>query len=131
MQTEVISARRPGNVLDQRLRVIEQVVAGGRRLRHNQKLLGEYEQLIRDYRNDVIEVLFSILDSDRSVLVPRNTLSRQDYATARRCNWPSHDQHLLAAALGGIDPSIHVTEPRLAQCGRRILASFGVRIDQL
>jgi hypothetical protein len=127
-----LTARRPGNLIDRRLRVIEQVVAGKRRLRYNQKLLGEYQRLIQRYRNDVIELLFGVLDSQRSVRVPRSTLSRHDYATATsRCRWPSHDQHLLAAALSGDEPSIFVTEARLASCAPKIFTHFAVSVNQL
>lgn len=127
-----LAGRRPGNVFDRRLGAIEQVVTGTRRLRYNPRLLREYQRLIRDYRNDVIELLFFVLDSDRSIFVGRNTLSRQDYDKAiRRCQWPSHDQHLLAAALDGVNPIIVVTEPRLAQCAPRILACFAVHVEHL
>jgi hypothetical protein len=127
-----LAARRRGNVFDRRLRVIEQVVAGNRRLRYNQKLLGEYQRLIRVFRNDAIELLFGVLDSQHSVLVARNSLSRQHHDTAtKRCRWPSHDQHLLAAALGGVEPSIFVTEAHLANCAPRIFAHFAIRVCQL
>ena len=126
-----IAARRPGNVFDRRLAVVEQVVSGARRLRYNPRLWGEYERVIQQYRNDVIELFFSVL-ADRSVFVRRNTLSRQDYAKAtQRCRWPSHDQHLLAAALGGVDPAIVVTESCLARCAPQILACFAVHIEHL
>jgi hypothetical protein len=128
-----LAGRRPGNALDRRIAAIEQVANGTRRLRYNSRLYGEYGKLIKDYRNDVIETLFIILDDRRrSVFVKRNTLSRQNYATAtRRCRWPSHDQHLLAAALGGNDPTIVVTEGRLGQCEHRILAFFNIHVEHI
>lgn len=128
-----IAGRRPGNVLDRRLAVLEQIVRGARRLRYNSKLLHEYEQLIQEYRNDVIETLFNLLDdARRSVLVRRNSLSRQDHAVAKgTCGWPTHDQHLLAAALDGVDPAIVVTEQRLNQCAQAILNHFAIHIEYL
>lgn len=127
-----LAARRPGNVFDRRVLAIERVVTGARRLRYNSKLLREYLSLVQRRRNDVIELLFELLDSPRSIRVPRNTLSRQHFATAiRTCRWPSHDQHLLAAALDGDHPLVVVTEARLAQCGRLVLRYFRVRIEHL
>jgi hypothetical protein len=126
-----IAGRRPGNILDRRLQVIEQVVNGARRLRYNAKLLAEYRPLTRVFRNDVIELFFAVL-ADRAVLVRRSTLARQVFHTARnRCDWPRHDQHLLAAALDGDDAIIFVTEFRLARCGPRIFAHFAVRVEHL
>ncbi len=126
-----IAGRRAGNVLDRRLAVLEEVARGARRLRYNAKLLDEYRPFIAVFRNDVIEVFFRVL-ADRAVLVRRSTLTRQDHTTATRtCRWPSHDQHLLAAALDGDDSTIFVTEARLAGCAAAILAHFAVHIAHL
>lgn len=128
-----IAGRRPGNLFDRRLAVLEQVAKGTRRLRYNPKLLHEYEQLIGQYRNDVIEAVFAILDDpQRSVRVARSSLSSREHGIATgTCRWPSHDQHLLAAAIGGDYPSIAVTEQRLNQCAAEILRNFQIRIEYL
>jgi hypothetical protein len=128
-----IAGRRPGNALDRRLAALEQIAAGVRRLRYNPKLLHEYQELIKEYRNDVIETLFNLLDDTRrAILVRRNSLSRQDHAKATEsCGWPSHDQHLLAAALNGVDPVIVVTEEHHSQCANAILKHFAVHIEYL
>jgi len=126
-----ISGRRPGNVLDRRLAVIEQVGDGARRLRYNSRLFGEYKRLVQQSRNDAIELFFLAL-AYRAILVRRNTLSGPDHDVAtRKCRWPNHDRHLLAAALGGADPTIFVTESRLAQCGVRVLRHFRVHVEHL
>jgi hypothetical protein len=126
-----IAARKPGNVFDRRLAAIEGAARGDCRIRYNTKLLGEYQSHVQERRNDVIELFFAAL-TDNAVLVARNTLLRQDYAKARdKCRWPTHDQHLLAAALGGDDPSLFVTEQRHANCRAKILACFGIRIKRL
>jgi hypothetical protein len=127
-----LKGSRPGNVLHRRLHVIQQVCAGDLRLRYNPKLLREYEEHTRALRNDVVELFFAVLDSDRAVLVRRNVLSRQNYAKAtNKCSWPSHDQHLLAAALDGDNPSIFVTEEHLAACAPKILTHFSIHVRRL
>lgn len=127
-----LKGKRPGNVFDRRLKVIEKVCAGDLRLRYNTKLLREYQQLIKAPRNDVIEVFYSVLDSGRAVLVRRNVLSRQDYAMATtKCRWPSHDQHLLAAARDGNDPTIFVTEDHLAGCAQKVFKYFSIHVRHL
>jgi len=126
-----LAGRRPGNILDRRLTVIQQIGSGVRRLRYNQKLLNEYEQLVRERRNDIIDIFFTVL-SERAVLVTRNKLSPHCYAKAiQKCHWPSHDQHLLAAAIDGIDPSIVVTERNHVKCANCIRKHFAVRLEDL
>jgi len=126
-----LAARKPGNAFDRRLTVLEQIVRGLRRARYNTRLLGEYTALLGQapFRNDVIEAFFAILDSSRAVRVKSNRLSQGDHAMAtRQCRWPSHDQHLLAAAIGGNRPEVMVTEVRLANCGPDISRRFGIRV---
>jgi hypothetical protein len=124
-----LTGRRSGNLLDRRLRIVEEVAQQNRRVRYNNKLLTEYQRLVTDYRNDAIELFFAVLDSEHSVLVRRSTLSRQHHRTATgSCRWPSHDQHLLAAAVGGEDPSVFVTESRLATCAPQVLSHFSVHV---
>ena len=108
-----IAARRPGNAFDRRMAVIEQVAYGHRRLRYNQRLLGEYEQLVHEYRNDVIDLFFTVL-TETAIRVRTNTLSRQNYAQARRCRWPSHDQTSVngkASSIVRLQLLLHI-EPR-------------------
>jgi hypothetical protein len=126
-----LKGRRAGNILDRRLTVIEQIGSGVRRLRYNQKLLAEYRQVVPSPRNDVIEIFFTAL-SDRAVFVGRNKLMRHQYAKAiQTCRWPSHDQHLLVAAIGGIHPSIVVTEQAHVDCASCIQRQFAVRVENL
>jgi hypothetical protein len=124
-------SRQLGTLFDRRLRLLEQVTNGSRRLRYNPKLLGEYERLTREVRNDIVELFFIAL-SEKAFLVKRNTLSRQDYRTAnRKCGWPGHDQHLIAAALGGNDPHLVVTERWHIKCAACVLRSFAIHIEDL
>jgi hypothetical protein len=126
-----IAGRRSGNLLDKRLAVIQQIGSGLRRLRYNPKLLTEYRRVVREPRNDVIELFFTIL-SEQAVFVKRNKLPQHSYAKAvERCCWPSHDQHLLAAAIDGVDPSIFVTEERHVNCAACILKAFAVHLENL
>lgn len=126
-----LAGRQPGNILDRRLTVIQQIGSGARRLRYNQKLLAEYRQVVPEPRNDIIEVFFTAL-SERGVLVGRNKLLRHDYLKAiQTCRWPSHDQHLLAAAIGGINPSIVVTERNHVNRADCIRRHFAVRLEDL
>lgn len=125
-----LAGRRRGNVLDRRLSRIEEFLNGKRVAWYNNKLLAEYEQHIKESRNDVIEAFLIALENQgrRS---QRSALSRQNFATATRARWPAHDQHLLAAALEGDGTTIFVTEEALAACGTAILRSFGISVDRI
>jgi peptide methionine sulfoxide reductase MsrB len=93
--------------------------------------MGEYERLTKERRNDVIELFFTAL-SERAILVKKSTLSRQHYQKAKgKCGWPGHDQHLIAAAIGGTDPHIVVTEQMHVKCAACVLKSFAIHIEYL
>lgn len=124
-------AEMEGNFLHRRLTAMRSVTSGARRVRYNSKLLQEYRQIVRVYRNDVIDQFFELLDSPRAVLVARNTLSRQDKAKAVSCRWPSHDQHVLAAARGGTEVIIHVTENALGACSANVRRIFGFQVNHI
>lgn len=126
-----IEARRQGNSLDRRAALLESCVSGLLRVRYNKVLLQEYEDHVHKYRNDLIETFFALLDSASSVFVSRSTLSRQNYDRALRCCWPSHDQHLLAAAMDGVRPYIYVTEDALSRCAKKIHREFGIRVGKV
>ena len=125
-----LDGRRPGNALDKRLRVIQQVNSGARRLRYNSRLLLEYRNIVKAMRNDLIEAFFLVLDQ-KGVLVATNRLSRQNFEKATACRWPSHDQHLLAAAIGGTRPDLLVTEELLASRKSCIRQSLRVTVHQV
>jgi hypothetical protein len=121
-------ARMPGETFDRTLHVLELARDGELHLRYNPKLLTEYHDHVKECRNDVIEIFFTLLDSPGAVLVPRNSLSRQHYQLALRNGWPTHDQHLLAAAIEGDRPHIYVTEQILANCAARVYRTFRIRV---
>ena len=127
-----LRGRRPGNALDRRLGVLEKIHDGALRVRFNQKLFLEYETIIKTKRNDNIEAFFAIIDSEHAVRVSRNSLSKKlhDLATTK-CKWPSHDQHLLAAAVTGDRPTIFTSEVKLSKCAGKILLHFDVHVEQL
>jgi hypothetical protein len=127
-----LKGEKPGNILNRRLRVLRSVVNGEMRVRYNPKLLGEYVRSIKVHRNDVIEIFFIALESARAICVPRNTLSRQDYTLAtKKCGWPSHDQHLIAAARLGDKTSLFVTEQAHATSASKIRTHFNVTVIRL
>jgi hypothetical protein len=112
------------------LPIITKVVDEQWRCRYNIKLLNEYCEHVKVRRNDMIVVFFTILDSPRA-FVARNNLRHHEYAKAIEIRWPPHDHHLLAAAIDGINPSIVVTEDKLARLSQRAKREFGVRVLQV
>lgn len=123
-----LRARAHASSLNRRVTLLERCLNGSLRVRYNKILFDEYEEHIKEYRNDLIEIFFALLDSNKSVYVKRSTLSRQNYNRAYKCRWPSHDQHLIAAALNGVRPSIYVTEETLCQCHSRIHREFRISV---
>jgi hypothetical protein len=126
---KAIADRKPGNSFDRILRLLQDVVDRLSHVRYNDKLRNEYEEHVKNFRNDVIEIFFSMLDSSQAIRVERNTLSRQHFELAvRQARWQSHDQHLIAAALGGKKTHLYVTEQALEKCAREIYRIFRIRV---
>jgi hypothetical protein len=123
-----LAGRLPGTSAERRFNLLDRAVRGKMRIRYNPKLLREYTDHIREHRNDAIRVFFDLLDSEGAIRVQTNTLSRQRYLRAAEVRWPRHDQHLLAAALGGNRPCVYVTEKKLANCAAGIHRIFDVHV---
>ena len=122
--------RKRGNVLDKRLKAIEQFLTGERVAWYNNKLFTEYEMHVRLRRNDLIDAFFMrLVDVGRKAI--RSRLSRPHFATATEIRWPSHDQHLLAAAIEAEDATKFTTEEVLANCARGARRCFGVRVIRI
>jgi hypothetical protein len=125
-----LAGRRANNALDRRLSKIEEFVEGKRIAWYNEKLFREYRDKVRTVRNDVIE-MFLIRLADAGKQAARNRLSTANYAKARKAQWPSHDQHLLAAAIEGTRATIFVTEKALEGCGKAVKREFGFTVVRI
>ena len=125
-----LAGRRSGNALDRRLKTIEEFADGTRVAWYNNKLLSEYEQHVKIYRNDLVDTFFRLL-ADTGKKATRSTLSRTAYARLRRVRWPTHDQHLLAAATQAGESTILVTEETLGSCASAVRREFGVTVVRI
>lgn len=126
-----VEAEKAGNFLHRRLDAMRSVTSGERRLRYNPKLLSEYSALIQQSRNDVLDQFLELLDNERTVRLKNSTLRRADKVKANKCRWPTHDQHVLAAAIDGEEVVIHVTETALGVCRAAVRRVFGFSINYI
>src|SRR6266511_2115767 len=126
-----LTGEKKGTLLHRRLTEIRKVVDRENRVRYNPKLLTEYMTVVKKRRNDVVDQFFELLDSDRAVRLKTNTLRHADKTKANDCRWPTHDQHVLAAAIGGTEVSIHVTENALGACAAAIKRVFGFKVNHV
>jgi len=117
--------------LEKLIAAIVPVVSGTSRVRWNNTLRIEYDRLIKEHRNDVVDQFFAMLTSGSAVFVARNRLRKHEDQDAEKCNWPYHDRHLIAAAVDGEDVTIHVTEERLGRCGASILRLFEIHVNHV
>jgi hypothetical protein len=112
------------------LPAIVKIIDGKLRCRYNYKLLADYEEHVRIRRNDYIVAFFRIIDSPLACK-GKNNLRSHEYAKARRIRWPTHDHYLLAAAIGGVNPSILVTEDALAALHAQAKREFGISVFRI
>lgn len=124
------SSRKQNNVLDRRLKHIEEFAIHQRvRARYNSKLLEEYEAKLLESRNDIIQLfLTKLADSQKCTFVKSNKLQRSDYAKCCDIGWPSHDQHLLAAAVNGEKVAICTTEQSHGVVGKQVYREFRIAV---
>lgn len=125
-----IKNRKQDNALDKRLSAIELFLSGKKGACYNTKLREEYVSLTRTIVNDVVSS-FMVLLTEKGHRVKQSTLSTSDYALAREAAWPGHDQHLLAAAIGGGAVTIFSTENRLGRSSAAIKRRFGISVALL
>ena len=125
------SGQKNSSALNRRLTAIRGVNSGHSRVRYNDKLLAEYSNSLKVHRNDVIEQFIELLDSKKAIRLPSSTLRHADKAKANECRWPTHDQHVLAAAVGGSGVVIHVTENALGACAKKVKRIFGIKINHV
>lgn len=124
-----LSGRRPGNVLDRRLRKIEEFLRGARIAWYNDRLLTEYVEHLKGDRNDVIQAfLIRLADVGKRT---RSTLSRPNYVKARTARWPTHDHHVIAAAIEADNCTIFVTETALENCAAAIKRTFSIIVVRI
>lgn len=124
-----LTGRKDGNAMDRRLRQVEAFVRGQDRARWNSKLMTEYTTALSEPRNDVVFQFWALLDDPKkTVMVSRSKLAKADYARSLKCGWPSHDQHLLAAAIDGIDPVVLTTEDAHGVCAAKVQRAFSIRV---
>ena len=98
-------------------------------MRFNGKLRDEYLAHIRESRNDAIEILLGALDNPSiATFVEYDQLPKEKWIIAKECSWPSHDQHLLAAAMEGHKPVVFVTEHRLSSCHSKIYRKMRISV---
>jgi hypothetical protein len=126
----LLTGERIGNLLNRRLTAMRSVTTGQSSVRYNGKLLSEYIAIVKEHRNDVVEQFFELLDKGPNIRT-KSTLSRTDKAKANECRWPTHDQHVLAAAIGGVEVTIHVTENTLGCCAPKVKRIFDIRINHV
>jgi len=124
--------RKTGSSFDKILHLLQKVVDRVLYVRYNDKLRKEFEEHVKTYRNDTIEIFFSILDSSQAIRVKKNNLSRQHFDLAVcKARWPNHDQHLIAAAINGKKPYIYVTEQRLERCAGEVYRVLRIRVIKI
>jgi hypothetical protein len=126
-----MEARASDSVANRRLAAVEGfVIERAVVARYNPKLAHEYQPAFDDPQNDVIAAMLIAL-ADTGIFVKSNTLSRPHYARMRDTRWPSHDQHLLAAAVEGKDPLIFTCEDAHGVCAKAVRREFGIAVTVL
>lgn len=120
----------------ERVSLLARCYKGDLLIRLNSKLLREYKTKAPKTANDYVEAFFAILDNrERARMVKRNKLEKKLHVKCNECRFPSHDQHLLAAAVLDADESgsvtIFVAEKAHTNCAPCIWRKMGTRLTAI
>lgn len=108
---------------------LSKIQEGKETVYYNAKLFAEYIKWFEKAEDgDLVSVFAFLLDSVGKR--GKNSLSRQEAQKARDARWPGHDDHLIAAGLGGpSDRDLLTTEGALhATRTDRVLRHFRTHV---
>ena len=129
MTDEDLLAQGSEDSIRRRVKLIDDCANKKLRLRCNPTLEGEYSRILKDSNKDLHILFLGALES--AFRVTKNKLDRHAYLRSLDAGWPSHDQHLLAAAIGGTRPTIYVTEKKLFSCATKVKREFSISVSSI
>jgi hypothetical protein len=120
----------PGSLFAKRIRLLQAISGGERTVLYSRRLLHEYRQHVQEPRNDFVRAFFEMLADPRGRIAVLNWARwpGRSREKARRCRYPSEDDHVLRTAIHE-DPSTIVTEEkRMLRADECIYRAFQVHI---
>lgn len=125
-----LSDMKPNSVLYKRISAISLSTTGKAKARYNRKLYQEYMDHIKELRNDFINVFITSLEKN-GILIEKMTVEKIKWIKVKKL-WPSHDRHLLAAALcdknGCRDVGIYTSEKAHEPAGPILKREFKISL---
>lgn len=94
----------------------------------SQKLLAEYETQVREPRNDFVKAFLEIITMPDRVSYNWHRPWRGDAEKARKCRFPSHDDHVLRTAIRPHASTIYTEERPMLATDACIYRAFRVHI---
>ena len=111
-----------------RIRLIEDVLEGKKRVLYSWKLMDEYIRKLPSPRNDYIRLLFELLADPKRRLENWVNWPGRDREKARKCRYPEEDDHVLRTAIRPKRSTIITEESRMLVADECIYRNFKVHI---
>ncbi len=119
------------NLSTDRVEAVREGIRGNPRPRFSPMLAHLYRERLKFLEgNELFQSFVHALDDpSRSTRVEKSGLRRHETQKARDCNWPSHDDLLLAVAIPEPACAIRTTEQRLARCRQALQRVLRVKVE--
>jgi len=94
----------------------------------SKRLLQEYEEKVKAPRNDFVRLFFELLANPRGPVYNWAAWPGRDREKARKCRYPSEDDHVLRTAIRPNGSTIITEEERMLKADSCIYREFRVHI---
>ena len=125
--------RADANLLSRRLQLLQQIRGKQISILVSNRLVQEYCEQLPTLRNDVVKAFLELVtnpDGKHVIINWKASWSGGDRNRARRCRYPSEDDHVLRTAIRDNSTVIYTEEGRMLRADSCIYREFLVHIQE-
>ena len=114
-----------------RLDVLQAILDGRIVVLYSRRLIHEYEEHVKEPRNDLVRAFFELLDDVGRATQNWHPLTGDVKAKARKCRFPREDYHVLRTAIRENPSTIVTEEERMLRTDACIYRTLRVHIRSI
>ena len=117
-----------GSQFARRLAVLQDIREGRLVPLHSRQLVQEYEEHVKEPRNEFVKAFFELLDDVRRATYNWHPWTGAVREKARKCRFPREDHHVLRTAIRGTPSTIITEEKRMLRTDACIYRELRVHV---